>query len=111
MREGVYSFGAPVFGASGEAVAAISVCINKAQLGSRPRRPAIATPRLAVAADLSRRHRRRRRPARRSRRGGMSAARGGDNILETRGLTKEFKGFVAVNDVNLQGAARHASTR
>src|SRR6187402_1369808 len=34
VREGVYSFGAPVFGASGEAVAAISVCINKAQLGS-----------------------------------------------------------------------------
>ena len=25
-----------------------------------------------------------------------------DNILETRGLVKEFKGFVAVNDVNLQ---------
>ena len=26
----------------------------------------------------------------------------GDNILETRSLTKEFKGFVAVKDVNLQ---------
>ncbi len=26
----------------------------------------------------------------------------GDYILETRGLTKEFKGFVAVNDVNLK---------
>ncbi|HQO53068.1 MAG TPA: ATP-binding cassette domain-containing protein, partial [Ottowia sp.] len=25
-----------------------------------------------------------------------------DIILETRGLVKEFKGFVAVNDVNLQ---------
>ena len=25
-----------------------------------------------------------------------------DNILETRGLVKEFKGFVAVNDVNLK---------
>ncbi|MCL4760893.1 MAG: ATP-binding cassette domain-containing protein, partial [Burkholderiales bacterium] len=25
----------------------------------------------------------------------------GDTILETRGLTKEFKGFVAVKDVNL----------
>ncbi|MGB2816776.1 MAG: ABC transporter ATP-binding protein, partial [Burkholderiaceae bacterium] len=24
-----------------------------------------------------------------------------DTILETRGLTKEFKGFVAVSDVNL----------
>src|ERR1700759_3439965 len=26
----------------------------------------------------------------------------GDTILETRGLTKEFKGFTAVNDVNLR---------
>src|SRR5258706_8774018 len=26
----------------------------------------------------------------------------GDTILETRGLTKEFKGFVAVDNVNLQ---------
>ncbi len=34
VREGVYSFGAAVFGASGDAVAAIAVCINKAQLGS-----------------------------------------------------------------------------
>lgn len=34
VREGVYSFGAPVFDASGHAVAAVSVCINKAQLGS-----------------------------------------------------------------------------
>ncbi|MEO8835361.1 MAG: IclR family transcriptional regulator [Caldimonas sp.] len=34
VRQGVYSFGAPVFDASGEAVAAIAVCINKAQLGS-----------------------------------------------------------------------------
>src|ERR1051326_9374508 len=25
----------------------------------------------------------------------------GDNILETRGLTKEFKGFVAVDDVSI----------
>ena len=30
----MYSFGAPVFDASGEAVAAVAVCINKAQLGS-----------------------------------------------------------------------------
>jgi len=54
VREGVYSFGAPVFGASGEAVAAISVCINKAQLGSDrgSRHRDLA---LAVAADLSRR--------------------------------------------------------
>ncbi|MDH5535598.1 MAG: ATP-binding cassette domain-containing protein, partial [Betaproteobacteria bacterium] len=28
----------------------------------------------------------------------------GDTILETRGLTKEFKGFVAVSDVNLRVA-------
>ena len=34
VREGVYSFGAPVFDASGDAVAAIAVCINKAQLGA-----------------------------------------------------------------------------
>jgi DNA-binding IclR family transcriptional regulator len=34
VREGVYSFGAPVFDASGDAVAAIAVCINKAQLGN-----------------------------------------------------------------------------
>ncbi len=26
----------------------------------------------------------------------------GDTILETRGLTKEFKGFVAVDDVDLR---------
>ena len=34
VREGVYSFGAPVFDASGRAVAAVAVCINKAQLGA-----------------------------------------------------------------------------
>ena len=34
VREGVYSIGAPVFDASGHTVAAVSVCINKAQLGS-----------------------------------------------------------------------------
>jgi DNA-binding IclR family transcriptional regulator len=34
VREGVYAFGAPVFDASGSAVAAVAVCINKAQLGS-----------------------------------------------------------------------------
>src|SRR6478609_1232688 len=34
VREGVYSFGAAVFDASGGAVAAVAVCINKAQLGS-----------------------------------------------------------------------------
>ena len=34
VREGVYSFGVPVFAASGEAVAAVSVCINKAMLGA-----------------------------------------------------------------------------
>ncbi len=54
VREGVYSFGAPVFGASGEVVAAISVCINKATLGvDRGARHRDAA--LAVAADLSRR--------------------------------------------------------
>ncbi|MGZ5278033.1 MAG: IclR family transcriptional regulator, partial [Caldimonas sp.] len=64
VREGVYSFGVPVFGASGDVVAAISVCINKALLGAdrgaRHRQAA-----LAVAADLSRRIGGDVRPARR----------------------------------------------
>jgi DNA-binding IclR family transcriptional regulator len=34
VREGVISFGAPVFSVSGEVVAAVSVCINKALLGA-----------------------------------------------------------------------------
>jgi DNA-binding IclR family transcriptional regulator len=54
VSEGVYSFGVPVLGASGEVVAAISVCINKALLGAdRGARHRDAA--LAVAADLSRR--------------------------------------------------------
>jgi len=52
VREGVISFGAPVFGVSGDVVAAVSVCINKALLGadrgSRHREAA-----LAVAAALT----------------------------------------------------------
>ncbi len=51
VREGVISFGAPVFGASGEVVAAVSVCINKALLGAdRGARHRDAA--LAVAAAL-----------------------------------------------------------
>jgi IclR family transcriptional regulator, blcABC operon repressor len=34
VREGVYSFGAPVFDAKGAAVAGVAVCINKALLGA-----------------------------------------------------------------------------
>ena len=34
VREGVYSFGAPVFDATGHAVAGVAVCINKALLGA-----------------------------------------------------------------------------
>jgi DNA-binding IclR family transcriptional regulator len=34
VREGVYSFGAPVFDAAGGVAAAVSVCINKALLGA-----------------------------------------------------------------------------
>ena len=34
VREGVYSFGAPVFDASGATVAGVAVCINKALLGA-----------------------------------------------------------------------------
>jgi DNA-binding IclR family transcriptional regulator len=54
VSEGVFSFGVPVFGAGGEVVAAVSVCINKASLGAdRGARHRDAA--LAVAADLSRR--------------------------------------------------------
>jgi DNA-binding IclR family transcriptional regulator len=34
VREGVFSFGAPVFDASGSAVAGVAVCLNKALLGA-----------------------------------------------------------------------------
>jgi DNA-binding IclR family transcriptional regulator len=37
VREGVYSVGAPVFDASGAAVAGVAVCINKAQLAADSR--------------------------------------------------------------------------
>ena len=54
VREGVHAFGAPVFDASGQAVAGVAVCINKAQLGAddgeRHRRAA-----LSVARTLSQR--------------------------------------------------------
>jgi DNA-binding IclR family transcriptional regulator len=54
VREGVISFGAPVFGVSGEVVAAVSVCINKALLGAdRGARHRDAA--LAVAAALTER--------------------------------------------------------
>jgi len=54
VREGVYSFGAPVFDASGQAVAGVAVCINKALLGAdrgERHRDAILT----VARTLSQR--------------------------------------------------------
>jgi DNA-binding IclR family transcriptional regulator len=54
VREGVYSFGAPVFDASGQAIAAVAVCINKALLGAdhgERHRDAV----LAVARTLSQR--------------------------------------------------------
>lgn len=54
VREGVYSFGAAVLGASGQAVAGIAVCINKAQLGAgRGARHRDAA--LEVARQLTRR--------------------------------------------------------
>ena len=69
VREGVYSFGAPVFGASGEVVAAVSVCINKATLGAdqgaRHREAALAVSEALTArlgGDASR-HRARGVPA------------------------------------------------
>jgi IclR family transcriptional regulator, blcABC operon repressor len=54
VRVGVYSFGAPVFDASGQAVAAVAVCINRALLGAdRGERHRAAT--LAVARTLTER--------------------------------------------------------
>jgi DNA-binding IclR family transcriptional regulator len=54
VREGVYSFGAAVFDSSGQAVAGVAVCINKALLGAdhgeRHKQAA-----LAVASTLSQR--------------------------------------------------------
>jgi IclR family transcriptional regulator, blcABC operon repressor len=54
VREGVYSFGAPVFDAKGQAVAGVAVCINKALIGAdRGGRHRAAA--LAVARTLSHR--------------------------------------------------------
>ncbi len=54
VREGVYSFGAAVFDASGTAVAGVAVCINKALLGAdRGERHRLAA--LGVARTLSQR--------------------------------------------------------
>jgi DNA-binding IclR family transcriptional regulator len=54
VREGVFSFGAPVFDASGQAVAGVAVCINRALLGADQgeRHREVA---LSVARTLSRR--------------------------------------------------------
>jgi len=54
VREGVFSFGAPVFDASGQVVAGIAVCVNKARLGADhgERHREVA---LGVARTLSRR--------------------------------------------------------
>jgi len=54
VREGVYSFGAPVFGSAGEVVAAVSVCINKAGLGA-DRGASHRAAALDVASELSHR--------------------------------------------------------
>lgn len=78
VREGVYSFGAPVFNAAGEAVAGVAVCINKALLGAdRGERHRLAA--LDVAAAVSERLGAPRRvaaavPAARRRRGAGAAA-------------------------------------
>lgn len=54
VREGVFSFGAPVFNAAGDAVAGVAVCINKALLGADGgERHRLAT--LTVARTLSQR--------------------------------------------------------
>jgi len=54
VREGVFSFGAPVFDASGQVVAGVAVCINRALLGADhgERHREVA---LGVARTLSRR--------------------------------------------------------
>ena len=54
VREGVFSFGAPVFDASGQVVAGIAVCVNKVRLGADhgERHREVA---LGVARTLSRR--------------------------------------------------------
>ena len=50
VREGVYAFGAPVFDASGAAVAGVAVCLNKALLGTdRGERHVDALRRVALA--------------------------------------------------------------
>jgi DNA-binding IclR family transcriptional regulator len=54
VHAGVYSFGAPVFDASGVAVAGVAVCINKAQLGAAGGKRHLAEA-LAVARELSKR--------------------------------------------------------
>ena len=41
----------------------------------------------------------------------LTAPMSADVILETRGLVKEFKGFVAVDGVDLRVQARRRSTR
>jgi IclR family transcriptional regulator, blcABC operon repressor len=54
VREGVYSFGAPVFDATGQVVAGVAVCINRALIGADrgdKHRDAV----LSVARTLSRR--------------------------------------------------------
>ncbi len=54
VREGVYSFGAPVFDASGRVVAGVAVCINKALLGA-DRSDRYRDAALSVARALSQR--------------------------------------------------------
>ena len=55
VREGVYSFGAPVFDATGQVVAGVAVCINKVLLGSADRGDKHRDAVLAVARTLSQR--------------------------------------------------------
>ncbi len=54
VREGVYSFGAPVFDAAGKVVAGVAVCINKALIGA-DRGDKYRDAVLAVASSLSQR--------------------------------------------------------
>ena len=103
VREGVYSFGAPVFDASGASS-------RRSRSASARRCSASVAARAIVPPSPSPRAVRRiggeaGRPSRMSDGRRRAAARllvSDDLILETRGLTKEFKGFVAVSDVNLK---------
>ncbi len=92
VREGVYSFGAPVFDASGQRDRGSRRLHQQGPARQRPGRA--ASQRRARSGALPDR-------APRRRAGGVTMA-ASEFILETTDLTKEFKGFIAVDKVNLR---------